>query len=156
MENAVNESNHQQLFGSKGIRVTKSCNLKDLAINIFIKNIPSDCDSKQFDEIFLAFGPILTSKLIKNSQLNVSYGYVQYESKASAEKCLNVGKLAILNQEVTISKFIPKSNRSNLQTNLYIKNFPDLPIEKISEILKVFFIIIYIENIKRKVLMKKY
>jgi RNA recognition motif-containing protein len=69
------------------------------------------------------------------------YGYLQYESKESAEKCFNevaalnnAGlKLTVLDKEVDVCRFQKKRERPDNKNNIYIKNIPKLSKEEIEK-----------------------
>jgi RNA recognition motif-containing protein len=75
------------------------------------------------------------------------YGYLQFESKESADKCfnevtaLNNGgqKFTVLDKEVDVCKFLRKRERPDNKNNLYIKNIPKLSKEDIEKKIENYF-----------------
>jgi RNA recognition motif-containing protein len=73
------------------------------------------------------------------------YGYLQFESKESVDKCFNeinaMGskKITVLDKEVDVCKFMKKRERPDNKNNLYIKNIPKLSKDDIEKKLKATF-----------------
>lgn len=62
---------------------------------------------------------------------------MEYTSKESATKCIEEGKVQIHGVDVIVSEYQSKSNRGNLNNNLYVKNLPKLKREELEEKLQV-------------------
>lgn len=104
--------------------------------NLFIKNIPLDVKPRQFYELFLQYGDIISAKLCEDEEGNHNgYGYVSYYENESADKAiLNTNnKIPFPNSSVNleVARFQKKNERFNnlnkLSTNknLYVKNLPN-------------------------------
>lgn len=62
--------------------------------NIFVKNIHKDATEKEFEQLFNQFGNVFSSKIsLDENGVSRGYGYVQYEDKEAAQKCLAVNQL---------------------------------------------------------------
>lgn len=113
------------------VRITKYTINKDKSIsdekNILVKNLSKKLNPRQFYETFLEFGDIRNCKLeVDFSGHSKGYGYVFFEDDSSAmqaKKKLD-GSL-LLDQMISIIKFIPGKSKQNNQNNLYVKHFPD-------------------------------
>jgi polyadenylate-binding protein len=107
-ENAKTNSNHEYIL-SNPIRVTWKKNLRELSteFNIFIKNLDPSITVADIDSTFSQFGTIFTSKLSMDEKGNSrGYGYVQFESKESAERAIaEASNLRIRDLPVEINSF---------------------------------------------------
>jgi len=57
--------------------------------NIFVKNISKNATEKEFEDIFLQFGSVFSSKISYDENgVSRCYGYVQFEDREGTEKCL--------------------------------------------------------------------
>jgi len=131
-ENAKNNSNHQHIL-SNPIRVTWKKNTKELSAesNIFVKNLDENVTVADLDSAFSQYGAIFSSKIAYDeSGKSRRYGYVQFDSKDGAEKCLqDAENIKIKGKVVEITSFLKKENRVDPRKNLYIKNMPENTIE---------------------------
>jgi len=97
--------------------------------NIFIKNIPMEVKPRDFFEMFLQFGDIVSAKLCEDDDGNhYGYGYVHYTKDESAnaalEHCL---KNKVWNEHLEVKNFQKKNERLNPMSgnkNVYVKNIP--------------------------------
>ena len=84
------------------------------------KALESECEN---------FGRVLSCKLKYDSDgVPIGYGYVQFEDKADAVKCIDGLNGKILNDKaISVSVFVQRSKRAanlNPNKNLFIRNFP--------------------------------
>ena len=95
--------------------------------NVFVKNMDPTITVKMLDSVFTKFGPIFSSKIAMDENgESLGYGYIQFESKESAEKCINDGNsVKIKDKLITVSPFLNAKNREDCRINLYIKNLPN-------------------------------
>jgi len=107
-ETAKNNSNHEYIL-SNPIRVTWKKNLKELNAlsNIFIKNIDSSVTVADIDAAFASYGTIFSSKVAVDEAGNSrGYGYVQFDAKESAEKCLaDAANIRLKEKAIEINAF---------------------------------------------------
>jgi len=130
-ENARINANHERIL-SNPIRVTWKKAIREIApeANIFIKNLDCDLTVKDLDTFFSKFGAIFSSKIaVDEGSASYGYGYVQFEDKESAERCLveaekDPQSIKIRDNIIEVSKFLSKKNREDPRKNLYIKNLP--------------------------------
>ncbi|KAL4560443.1 hypothetical protein LXL04_032594 [Taraxacum kok-saghyz] len=129
---AIESKNNTMLYG-KMIRVTWSHRDPDVRRsgigNVFVKNLNDSIDNVQLQELFKAFGNILSCKVVTHEDgKSKGYGFVQFDSLESANSAIeklngtNVGGKLIY-----VGKFMKKSDRilpspDAKYTNLYIKN----------------------------------
>jgi len=131
-ENARLNANHERIL-SNPIRVTWKKAIREVTseANIFIKNLDNSLTVKDIDGFFGKFGPIFSSKIaIDESSSSFGYGYVQFEDKESAEKCIaeaekDAQSFKIHENVIEVSRFLSKKNREDPRKNLYIKNLPE-------------------------------
>lgn len=109
--------------------------------NIFVKNLAPSIDNKTMFDTFSVFGNILSCKVaMSRDKVSLGYGFVHYESQESAEQAIaEVNGNKILDQQVTVQPFKPKSERGGTDkfsyTNVYVKNLPeDFTKEKLEEL----------------------
>lgn len=94
--------------------------------NIFFQNVPSEISANQVKQVFSKFGKVVSFKLVSNKNTSLGYGYVQFEAKDSAERCLRDQGLEIGGSIVQVSMFVPRGDREKTaKNNLYVKNFPE-------------------------------
>ena len=57
--------------------------------NIFVKNIPKDVSTKEFDEYFKKYGNIISAKIAEDEEgESMGYGFVLYDKEESATKAI--------------------------------------------------------------------
>jgi polyadenylate-binding protein len=99
--------------------------------NIFVKNLAPSIDNKTMFDTFSVFGNILSCKVaMSRDKVSLGYGFVHYESQESAEQAIaEVNGNKILDQQVTVQPFKPKSERGGTvkfsYTNVYVKNLTE-------------------------------
>jgi RNA recognition motif-containing protein len=108
--------------------------------NIFVKNIPFEVKPREFYELFLKFGDIVSSKIPEDEDGNhLGYGYINYAEPSSAFNAIQSthGK-EIWGSILEVKLFQKKSERidgmgigesfngilSNKSYSLFLKNFP--------------------------------
>jgi len=97
------------------------------------------------DSVFSQFGTIFSSKIAYDENGDsLGYGYVQFESREYADKCLSeVKQLKIKDKIIEVNGFKRKKDRDDCRRNLYLKNLPvnltftDLE-KKLTEIVEAF------------------
>ena len=123
-------------------RVDNVKNIKQInnEANLFFQNVPSETSGDQVKQVFSRFGKVVSFKLVSNKNTSLGYGYVQFDTKDSAEKCLKEQGLEIAGSTVQVSMFIPRGDREkNAKNNIYVKNFPEgRSNEEISQKIEVF------------------
>jgi len=97
--------------------------------NLFIKNIPLNTKPREFYELFLQFGEIVSAKLMEDENGNhFGYGYIHYVENDSAQKALeHCEKNIIFGETLDIKYFQKKTDRFNPMSgnkNVYVKNIP--------------------------------
>ena len=108
------------------IRVARYFRERDPEANLFVSELPEKATSKDLEEYFSKFGPIVSTKVSYDKNLNSNkYGYVQFEKKENAKYVLALSKLEILNEKIAVQKFLPLNQRENLfnKNNLYVRGF---------------------------------
>jgi len=109
--------------------------------NIFVKNITVQVKPREFYEMFLKFGDIVSSKMPEDEEANhLGYGYINYADPSSAIKAIQAtnGK-EIWGSILEVKLFQKKSERfdglgnsesfnlnlTNKNVSLFLKNFPN-------------------------------
>lgn len=114
--------------------------------NIFVKNIPFDVKPREFYELFLKYGDIISAKIPEDEEGNhLGYGYINYAEPSSAINAIqSTNGKEIWGSNIEVKLFQKKSERfdtlgngENLNTNfsptsvnnfkafsLFLKNFP--------------------------------
>ena len=123
------------------IRVDTVKNMKQYSseANIFFRNIPNHITIEQIKTLFSPFGKVMSSKLVASENKSLGYGYVQFESKASAEECIKKANEFLLDGvSIKIERFVPRSGRENIKNNIYVKGFSKkASIEEITQKIEV-------------------
>lgn len=138
MKNASNTIIDDSLVRVDTIKNTKQYPLE---ANIYFRNIPSEINNEQISRFFAQFGKVVSLKLVVNANKSfLGYGYVQFESKESADKCLKrENDLFYEKNQIAVSRFVPRGNRENIKNNLYLKNLPEkMSVEEISQKIEVY------------------
>lgn len=137
-ETAKNNSNHEYIL-SNPIRVTWKKNQKELnpLSNVHIKNLDTSVTLADIDSTFGTYGTIFSSKLAVDEAGNSrGYGYVQFDAKESAEKCLaDAANIRLNDKVIEINVFQRKNERVDPRKNLYLKNMPEKSVEEITSVL---------------------
>lgn len=99
--------------------------------NLFINHLDQSIDHRSLYDIFSTFGPILSLKIAMDERgASKGYGFVQFESKESADKAKQeLNGLLFNNKQVSIEDFVPRKDRAQSDpektfTNLYVKHLP--------------------------------
>ncbi|KAG7942890.1 hypothetical protein I3843_15G010400 [Carya illinoinensis] len=100
--------------------------------NVFIKNLDTSIDNKALHETFAAFGTVLSSKVVVDSNgQSRGHGYVQYENEESAQNAIKqLNGMLINDKKVYVGLFVRRQERSQANgspkfTNVYVKNLPE-------------------------------
>merc|ERR1711935_880368 len=128
--NARERSDHSVLLG-KEIRVQFKTNAGEFQAdaNLFFNNLSKSMSAKALESECENFGRVMSCKLKYDSDgVPIGYGYVQFEDKEDAARCIEGLNGKILNDKaISVSKFVQRSKRAanlNPNLNLYIRNFP--------------------------------
>lgn len=97
--------------------------------NIFVKGLHSDTTSKDLYTFFSQFGAIFSCRAKYATKGNCKgYGYIQFETKESAEKAIAEGNgKEIKGKKIEVMAFISREQRNSslrMHNNLFIKNIP--------------------------------
>lgn len=126
---AKNVFNHSKIKENQ-ITVSFMRRLTDLdpKANLFFKNLPSQTNAKELEDLCTPYGNIVCCKLKFDSfGQSLGYGYVQFEKEQAANDCRDAlnGKL-IHDKAVSVENFVSSKNRGsvNQKCNVYVKEFP--------------------------------
>ena len=102
--------------------------LKDkITGNIFVKNLPAATKSGDLHALFSQFGPIFSCRVkYASSGICRGYGYVQFESKESADKALAASH-TFKEVRLEVESFKQRASRNSsisMYNNLYVKCLP--------------------------------
>jgi len=133
-ERALDTLNYTRLEG-RPIRISWSqrdpAKRRSNVGNTFIKNLDSGIDSLALEEVFSAFGNIVSCKVQTNDDgESLGYGFVQFETDEIAKKAIESMNSKCLNEKkIFIGPFIPRKlrqpvNSASVFTNLYVKELP--------------------------------
>lgn len=144
-ETAVNDMNYDPVAG-RPCRIMWS--QRDPSVrrsgvgNIFIKNLDKTIGQKELYDTFIAFGTILSCKVVTDSEgSSRGFGFIHYETQEAADSAIEkVNGKRLRETTVYVGPFRSKTERleeiSKLETeytNLYIKNLPeDIDEEKLN------------------------
>lgn len=94
--------------------------------NVFIKNLNPITTTKDLENAFRVYGNILSCKIATDYYGNsLSYGYIQFELKESADACIQQANNAVFQDMIiSVQPFNSKLNKIDGRNNLYIKNLP--------------------------------
>ncbi|XP_022715068.1 polyadenylate-binding protein 6-like isoform X2 [Durio zibethinus] len=126
--------NHTDLKG-KPVRIMWSRRdpfLRKIGLaNLFVKNLDPSISSACLEGIFCRFGTILSCKVVEENGKSKGFGFVQFDSEASAMTALTALHDTMLEgRKLYVSKFVKKRERTAASeeekfTNLYVKNLFD-------------------------------
>ena len=146
-EKALKTLNFSEIVPGKPIRVSWS--QRDPAVrkmgtgNVFVRDLDASVTAKTLFDAFTAIGPIASCKLsVDDDGTSRGYGFVHFESPATAEKCIemsNNDQLLVGGKVIKVDAFKKRADRDKeaLSTfvNIYIKNLgPDVKIEQIKKL----------------------
>ena len=133
-EKAKNQLNMKKMKG-KTVRITwheRDSSLRySNSANIYVKNIPPQVTAREFYQYFSTFGEILSAKLSEDENGNhLGYGYVNFASVESKEKCMNESnnKEVWTGSKLSIEAFQRRQERNNVihkNLSIFMKNFPN-------------------------------
>jgi polyadenylate-binding protein len=96
--------------------------------NIFIKNLSPEITSRELNETFKVFGVIQSCKIPTDSLgRSKGYGFVQFDDNDAAMEALNnINGMEFRGRVVEVQPYLPRPqrNRTDVWTNLYVKNIP--------------------------------
>lgn len=95
------------------IRVCRYKASIDKTANVFIKNIAKSLTVTQLQDAFQQFGAVFSLKIAKDSHNeSLNYGYVQFESVESRNKCLANGEsLTVAGVTLEVKNFVRSTER---------------------------------------------
>lgn len=126
---ALNTINFKKIDGWEIIATEKVSNIseREKDTTLIVKNLPINTSSYDLKQLCDKFGKIRYCR-VKTNKFGefLHYGLVDFESKNSAEICIeSLDKTINEGSELKVETFVPKEKRqSKPQDNLYIKNFP--------------------------------
>ena len=95
--------------------------------NIFVKNIPKNISTKEFDEYFSKFGNIVSAKIAEDDDgESMGYGFVLYDNEESGKKAIAEchGKTWD-KKKLFVCQFQKNRPRKPLRfNNIYVRNIP--------------------------------
>lgn len=109
--------------------------------NIFIKNLHPEIDNKALYDTFSTFGNILSCKVVTGEGgVSKGYGFVHYETNEAADEAIaKVNGMSLYDKIVYVGPFIPRKERLEKFTNVYVKHFPaDISDEGLRDVFKEF------------------
>ena len=122
----------------EGKSANKQTNIKQ---SLLVKNIDINMTQKEFYNIFLEYGDIVSGKIeYDENGISKGFGYIYYFTEESAEEAKkNLNGKSFFGKNIEIVNLIPtKKNRNNIIT-LFVLNIPkDVSEEKISSIFEKF------------------
>ncbi|KAL1821899.1 hypothetical protein ACET3Z_016768 [Daucus carota] len=118
---------------SKTIRIMYSerdpSSRKNVAANVFIKNLDKSIDGRALHEIFSRFGTIKSCKIETDSyDESKGYGFVQFDSEEAAQKAIDkLDGMLINDKQLYVGRFVSKEERDAALSrakfnNIYVKN----------------------------------
>jgi len=119
-QKAIDEFNYAK-FDGKTIRVSmKEDNKFDTDADLVISNLPVDVDEKTLHDNLNEYGEIISCKILRNREgQSRGMGYVQFRSKADADKARNdLHHAYIQDRLITVEIFRPKNQRQNIPKSL--------------------------------------
>ena len=99
------------------------------AQGVFVKGLKSDVTSMKLDEVASKFGPVYTAFAPRANGASLGYGKIIFYNEAGKDACLKTDDetkaiLADLGENVSVSEFVPRQERSENFTNILVKNLP--------------------------------
>ncbi|PIA47867.1 hypothetical protein AQUCO_01400454v1 [Aquilegia coerulea] len=100
--------------------------------NVFIKNLDTSIDNRTLNDIFAAYGTVLSCKVEKDSNgESKGYGFVQFEQEEASEKAIkSLNGMLINDKPVYVAQHVRRQERNQANgsqkfTNVYVKNFSE-------------------------------
>lgn len=130
-EKALHEANYTEIAGREmQLMWFRLGGLKDrITGNVFVKNLPPDCRSKELYALFSEVGKVVSCRVRYNANGTCrGYGYVQFENKETADKALaEMNGREIRGYRVDVGPFKARDSRNssiNMYNNLFVKCIP--------------------------------
>lgn len=104
--------------------------------NLIINYLPQTLSDNQFKEIFERIGQVKSARIIRNKASTYSYGFgfVSYYRKEDADKAiLELNGMELKNKRIKVA-FSRKHCDDIKKAKLYIKNIPDIGVDKLNKI----------------------
>ena len=96
---------------------------------VFLPNLDKLIKIEDVDEALSKFGEIFTSRIVNGK--STRYGYVQFETRTDAERCLaQSGSVFVNNLQLEITPYFGKIPEQK-KVNLLVKKLPKTPPGKI-------------------------
>ncbi|CAI9114238.1 OLC1v1014910C1 [Oldenlandia corymbosa var. corymbosa] len=127
---ALSSLNHTKL-GGKAMRIMWSqrdpITRKNGVANLYVKNLSPSISSAGLEELFSAYGTVLSCKIAEENGVSKGFGFVQFDSEDSAIAALNaLNGFVFEGKKLLVCKFVRKNGRKDASdeefTNLYFKN----------------------------------
>lgn len=111
------------MFNGRRLDISQAHSLDKKAISlqkqteckIHVKNLHKSVNDQQLKDFFSKFGPLVNGYVIYDPSTGASkkFGYVQFETKESVKKVLDLKNLVFKHKSLVVSRFIPKSMNNN-------------------------------------------
>lgn len=123
------------------VDTVKNIRQYSLEANLFFKCSSLELTSEGIKSLFAKFGKIASFKLVSRENKSLGYGYLQFENKEIAEKCLKNEENAELREAgLEVVQFVPRNNRETRKNNLYVKiPYENLEKEQVAKLIDVSF-----------------
>lgn len=112
-----------------------------LEANLFFKSSRLELSAEELKNLFSGFGKFASFKLVSRENKSLGYGYIQFETKESAEKCLkNEENVELRESGLEVVQFVPRNSRETRKNNLYVKiPYENLEKEQLAKLIDVSF-----------------
>lgn len=104
--------------------------------NLIINYLPQTLTDNEFKKIFERIGPVSSARIIRNKTSTYSYGFgfVSYFRKEDADRAIvELNGMELKNKRIKVA-FSRKHCDDIKKAKLYIKNIPDIGVEKLNKI----------------------
>eukprot|EP00826_Nyctotherus_ovalis_P007511 TRINITY_DN1188_c0_g1_i7.p1 TRINITY_DN1188_c0_g1~~TRINITY_DN1188_c0_g1_i7.p1 ORF type:complete len:451 (+),score=124.08 TRINITY_DN1188_c0_g1_i7:135-1487(+) len=130
-ERALDKANYTEISGKEmQLMWFRVGGIKDrITGNVFVKNLPLECKSKELYELFSEVGKVVSCRVRYNANGTCrGYGYVQFENKETADKALaEMNGREIRGHKIDVGPFKARGSRNssiNMYNNLFVKCIP--------------------------------
>jgi len=125
-------ASHAQLFEGR-LRVCKYIDPKgiDQDANVYVSKIGTEIMEEDLRQAFQQFGNCLSIKIKLDdvTQKQLSYGYVQFEKKADADRAVAMRTVLVKEHAVEIQKYVPREFRDDNDSEKFFQVI-NLPAEE--------------------------
>jgi len=122
----------------EGKGANKQTNIKQ---SLLVKNIDINMTQKEFYDIFLEYGDIVSGKIeYDENGISKGFGYIYYYTEESAEEAKkNLNGKSFFGKNIEIVNLIPGKKNKNNNITLFVLNIPnDITEEKLNSIFEKF------------------